>query len=101
MFFTLSNVPLRSISFGLEDRRLLWSRVRVYADRIVMTAWSLAGRHHRELPLSRIEDIAADDGRVYIDLETGERVVLILDDAQRWASFVRDQRNLREHSQSG
>ena len=36
-----SDVPLRTAAFGLEDRWLLWSRARLYADRMELTGWGL------------------------------------------------------------
>lgn len=94
MLLSLPDVPLLSASFALDDRWLLWSRVRIYPDRLTLTGWSLAGRHRRRIPLSRIDRIRHDEERLRLHLQSDEQVTLVMDEAARWAQFLRSHRSV-------
>jgi hypothetical protein len=91
----LPDVPLISASFGLEDRWLLWSRVRLYPDRLVLRAWSIRGRLRRQVCLREVEGTDHQDGWLLLDLEGDERMRLAVEEAPRWAEFVASQREIR------
>jgi hypothetical protein len=101
MLLTLPNVPLRSASFALEDRWLIWARVRMYPDRLVLTAWSLTGRDHRQIPLDQVEETDHEDRCLRIALTDGEQVSLIVDEAARWARFIQAHCELQDHHRFG
>jgi hypothetical protein len=98
---SLPDVPLRSGSFALEDRWLLWARVQLYPDRLELTGWSLAGWHQREIPLERVAVVDHEDDRLQLGLQSGETVSLLLEDPGRWAEFVRTQDRVRGEDGQG
>jgi hypothetical protein len=99
MLLVLPDVPLRSDAYGLEDRWLLWSRVQLYPDRLELRGWSLVGRHSRDIALGQIEEAVHEEGRLRLALEEGEEVVLRVEEAERWARFIRAQCSVREARQ--
>jgi hypothetical protein len=92
MLLALPDVPLCTTSFDVEDRWLLWARVQLYHDRLVLTGWSLSGRHVRQIPLSQIEETAYGKRRLRLDLEDEEEVTLLIAEAGRWARLIAAQR---------
>jgi len=97
MLLNLPDVPLRSGTFDLEDRCLLWSRLKVYPDRLELVGWSLAGRYERGISLDRIDEADHEERRLRLALENGEEVALIVDEAARWANFIAAQRDVHGH----
>lgn len=95
MLLSLPDVPLLSGSFALADRWLLWSRAQVYPDRVILAGWSFAGRHRRRIPMERIDHIDHDEGRLRLHLQSGERIALIIEEAARWARFIKVHREVR------
>lgn len=94
MLLSLPDVPLRSTSFGLGDRWLIWARMRMYPNRLVLVGWSLAGRHRRAIPLDHVAETDYADGRLLLDLRDGERMALRVEEPVRWARLIRAQGNL-------
>jgi len=64
----LTDVALRTASFALEDRCLLWSRACLYADRLVLMGWSLTGRYRRAIPLEQIAEAPVAEGPLVLTL---------------------------------
>lgn len=96
VLLALSDVPLRTASFALEDRYLLWSRMRLYADRVELVGWSLAGRYHRVIPLGRIDEAETDDEHLVLDLTDENSVRIGVDAPGQWASTIATYRDFRE-----
>jgi len=89
----MSDVPLLSAPFSLEDRWLLWSRLRLYPDRLELRGWTLTGRLRRHIRLERVER-TDHDGHLLLYLQRGERIRLGVAEARRWAEFVSSQREI-------
>ena len=94
MLLTLPDVPLLSAPFSLDDRWLLWSRIQMYPDRLILAGWSFSGRHRRTIALERIDRVDYGDGRMRLRLESGETVALIMPEAARWAQFIQLQQDV-------
>lgn len=95
MLPSLPDVPLLSTSFGLEDRWLLWSRLRLYPDRLELRGWAVLGRIRRRIPLQRVERTDHEDGRLLLGLKSGTQLRLAVEEAERWAEFVSTQRAIQ------
>lgn len=95
MTSSLTDVPLRAASFTLEDRWLLWSRVRLYADRVELVGWSLTGRYHRVIPLEHIEEAKHADGDLVLRRAEGPPLRLQLEAPKRWATAIATHRDVR------
>lgn len=100
MLLSLPDVPLSSTSFGLEDRWLVWSRLRLYPDRLELRGWSLDGRIQRRVWLQEVKRTDHEDGRLLLRLESGTRLRLAVDEAERWADFVASQREIHGDAQA-
>lgn len=94
MLLILPDVPLRTGSFALADRWLLWTRVRVYPDRVELVGWSFTGRDHRHIPLDRIAEIDHDGRHLQLQLQDGDGISLLVDEAASWARLIRAQRDV-------
>jgi hypothetical protein len=98
----LPDVALRTAPFALEDLWLLWSQARLYADRLVLTGWSLTGRYRRAVPLEQIDEPEVAEGRLMLILV--EEASLHIEEAplqiriespEDWASAITTYRDLR------
>lgn len=98
VLLTLPDIPLRTTSFSVEDRWLLWSRIDLYPDRLELLGWALDGRHHRRIPLEQIEETDYGNQRLLLDLTDDERVALRLEEPARWARFIQTHREVRDAS---
>jgi len=96
VLLAIPDVPLLSAPFALDDRWLLWSRIQMYPDRLILAGWSFGGRHRRKIALERIDRIDYGNGRLRLRLQNGERVRLIMSEAARWAQFIRLQKDVYE-----
>lgn len=99
VLLSLPDIPLLSTSFGLEDRWLLWSRLRLYPDRLEFRAWSVRGRIRRRIPLQRLERTEHEEGRLLLWLNSGTQLRLAVEEAERWAEFVSTQRAIHSDPQ--
>jgi len=68
----------------------------MYPDRLILAGWSFGGRHRRKIALERIERVDYGGGRMRLRLESGETVALIMQEAARWAQFIRLQQDVYE-----
>jgi hypothetical protein len=93
---SLSDVPVRTAPFTLEDRWLLWSRVRLYADQVELVGWSPTGRYHRDIPLERIEEAEAIGEALVLKLAEEDAIRIRIDAAEQWASAIATYRDVRE-----
>jgi hypothetical protein len=91
----MSDVPLLSAPFSLEDRWLLWSRLRLYPDRLELRGWTFTGRLRRHIRLERVKRTDHEDGHLLLYLQRGERIRLVVQEARRWAEFVSSQREIQ------
>lgn len=96
MLLARHDVSLRSASFSLEDQWLLWSRARLYADRMELMGWHLWGRYHRVIPLERIEEAETDGGVLVLDLTDEDVIRIGIDAPEQWASAIATYRDVRE-----
>lgn len=91
----MSDAPLLSAPFGLEDRWLLWSKLRLYPDRLELRGWTFTGRFRRHIRLERVTRTDHEDGHLLLYLQRGERIRLVVEEARRWAEFVSSQREIQ------
>lgn len=96
MSFELSDVPLRSSSFTLKNRRLLWARARLYVDRLELTGWSLSGRYHRCIPLSSVDEIERAETHLVLHLIDGSSHQLGIEALEEWATAITTTRDVYE-----
>ena len=94
-----SDVPLRTAAFGLEDRWLLWSRARLYADRMELTGWGLGGRYHRSISLGRIGAVELIEDGLILHLTDGSALRVEIDTPREWADALTTYRDV--HGDSG
>lgn len=99
MLLTLSNIPLRTASFALEDRWLLWSRARLYADRLVLSGWGVWERYRREILLTEIDRITREGQHLTLHLDDGTDFSLVFRETKRWSKALRVHRRLSEDSE--
>ena len=93
------DVPLRSASFTLEDRWLLWSRARLYTDRMELTGWGLGGRYHRSISLGRIGAVELIEDGLILHLTDGSALRIGIDTPREWADALTTYRDV--HGDSG
>jgi hypothetical protein len=93
---SLSDVPLRTAPFTLEDRWLLWSRARLYADQVELVGWSPTGRYHRVVPLESIEEAEATGGALVLELTEEDAIRIGIDAPEQWAAAIATYRDVRE-----
>jgi hypothetical protein len=91
---SLPDVPLGSTAFGLENRWLLWSRLRLYPDRLELRGWALLGRVRRRIRLGHVHRTDHEEGWLLLRLDGGEQVRLAVDEAEHWAELVSSQREV-------
>lgn len=91
----LPDVALRTAPFALEDRWLLWSQARLYADRLVLTGWSLTGRYRRAIPLEQIDEPEVAEGRLVLILVEEASLEIRVESPEDWASAITTYRDLR------
>lgn len=96
MLLASQDVVLRVSSFALEDRWLIWSKAKLYADRMELVGWSLTGRYHRVIPLERIEEVETTDDGLLLVLTDRSSLRMGVDAPEQWASAVATHRDVRE-----
>lgn len=96
MLLALPDVPLRTAPFSLPDRWLVWSRARLYADRLTLSGWGLGGRYWRRIPLDAIDEIEQRAPHLALHLETGRTVVFTPPEAARWETSIKIHSDLHE-----
>jgi hypothetical protein len=94
----LPDIPLRTASFALEDRWLLWARARLYVDRLVLSGWGLCNRYWRRVPLGTIEEVQREGRQLTLHLENGNTLSLLFSNAGRWSTAIRVHRTIHEQS---
>ena len=83
-----SDVPLRTAAFGPEARWPLWSRARLYADRMELTGWGLGGRYHRSISLGRIGAVEPIEDGLILHLTDGSALRIEIDTPREWADAL-------------
>lgn len=94
MLLALPDVPLRTASFSPEDRWLLWSRARLYADRLTLSGIGLWDRYWRTVPLDEIEQVKREDECLRLQLKTDEEIPILLAEPERWQTAIRAHREV-------
>jgi len=95
---TDGNVSLRTASFALKDRWLLWSRMRLYTDRLELTGWYFWGRYHRSIPLVHVEEVEVTRHHLVLHLADESSLQVAVDAPGQWASAIATHRDVRESS---
>lgn len=88
MLLTLPDVPLRTASFSLEDRYLLWSRARLYADRLTLHGIGLWQQFWRDIPLSEIERIDRDGQLLVVRVRDEQQISFLLNEPKQWKTAI-------------
>lgn len=96
MLLTLPDIPLRTASFALEDRCLVWSKAQLYSDRLVLSGWGFCERYWRRVPLDAITRIEREGRLVTLEMETEETLVIRLQKAEQWAVALEMHRDVYE-----
>lgn len=96
MLLAHHDASLRTATFTLEDRWLLWPRARLYADRVELTGWSLGERYRRSIPLASVEEAEATGRHLVLHLADGSSVQIEMDTPEQWASAIATYRDVRE-----
>lgn len=95
----MRDIPLRISPFSLNDRWLIWPRMRLYADRLKLTAWFLGGRYRRIVSLSDVSEARVADNRLVLHLEDGSCLRIEVDAPKQWASAIATHRDVQEGCQ--
>ena len=81
-------IVLLKTGFRYGDRAGLFSRARLYADRIELTNWSCHGPELRQIPLDMVDHVEweSEDGQTnaVICMDGGRRIPLRLQHVNRW-----------------
>lgn len=84
---------VRTSPFSFKEPTLLFPRVRLYEDHLVLDGWHWRGRYCRRLALGRILQVdITSTGRLLIWLTTGETIRLRLDEAEAWKQAIENYR---------
>ena len=96
MLLILSDIPLRTAPFSLADQWLIWTELRLYADRLELSGWGVRGRYWRCLPFEEIETVDHERDRLLLSL-TGSRVLPIhMNHPRRWHTAIEPHRSVYE-----
>jgi hypothetical protein len=82
------SAPLRTSWFTFSAPALLRPRLHLYADRLELQGWRWLGRYRRAIPLRRVLQVDATDGRLLVWLVDGTTLRLCVDDAPAWRDAV-------------
>ena len=87
------SVVLLTSRFQYPDRRLFFTRARLFFDRIELSGWNLGSKHTRAIPLDTVDKIdwKSDTPDAVVHLTEGESVALRLSQVERWKQSL-DQR---------
>ena len=80
------NVLLLSSRFQYPDRRLFFTRARLFFDRIELTGWHLGKKHERAIAIDDVSEIEWDtrSSAAILHLTDGEPVHLRLSHLDSW-----------------
>ena len=81
--------PLLASRFRFSGPRLLFARVRLFADRIELSGWHRHGRYRQEIALRQIlqADVSREGG-LLLWLSNGKTLRLQVPEAQRWKEMI-------------
>lgn len=81
--------PVRTSRFRFRDPLLLFTRLRLYPDRLELGGWHFLGRYRRAVALAHIlqADAAGDDG-LLLWLSDGEVLRLRVEGAPAWQAAI-------------
>ena len=86
--------PILSSSFRYDDAPLLFSKARLFEDRIVLTGWGFKGRHKRVIHLNEIKEVDWWFGRAEVNfalnLNSGPPVSMYLKGAGNWKYTIEE-----------
>ena len=79
------SVVLLTSRFQYPDRRLFFTRARLFFDRIELSGWNLGSKHTRAIPLDAVDKIDwnSDTPEAVVHLTEGESVALRLSQIER------------------
>jgi len=86
---TAVDTPVLESAFGLENQWLLWSRLRLYPDRLMLCYWkglSLRRQCVRLTRVDRVEQPTAD--RLRLRLDDDQTLRLHVDSAGEWREMI-------------
>ncbi|MFQ5572106.1 MAG: hypothetical protein ACE5G0_20710 [Rhodothermales bacterium] len=80
------NVVLLTSSFKKPDRRLFFTKARLFFDRIELSGWELGKRYVQDIRLDQVERIewSAEASGVIFYLTEGGQIRLTLPEMERW-----------------
>jgi len=85
---TLTDVPLRTASFSLADRWLVWTEARLYANRLVLTGWGLWERYWHPIPFETIAQVKHENDSIIVHQTDGRVLQLHMSSARRWHTAI-------------
>lgn len=88
VLLTLIDVPLRTASFSLADRWLVWTKARLYANRLVLTGWGFWTRYRRRIPFEIIERVDHENGHLVVHLQGNRTLRIQMSVARRWHAAI-------------
>lgn len=87
MIMHMNTMVLLSSSYKMPGRRLLFSRARLFIDRIELTGWYLGEKHFQTIRLEEVCSVEWQDENSYnaiLHLRGDESVALKLSQPARW-----------------
>lgn len=85
-------VMLAASSFRFPERHLLFSKARLFPDRIELSGWDSNGTHRQTIPLEQVREVKwgedPSNGRAEFHLHDGSRVALVLRDKDLWRQLL-------------
>jgi hypothetical protein len=80
------SVLLLTSRFQYLERRLFFTRARLFFDRIELSGWAVGKKHTRAIPLDAVDKIdwKTNTSDAVLHLTEGEPVALRLSQADRW-----------------
>ena len=79
-------IQLLSSRFQYADRRLFFSRARLFPDRLELSGWHVGRRHEMHIALTELDHVEwdADASAATLHLREGETLRLHLPELVRW-----------------
>lgn len=82
-------IVLKTSRFRFPDRTLLYSRARLFPDRLELFALAPTGWHRQRIALAGVEEVQrADSGLVVLRLDDGTAQGLVFDRAEDWQRAI-------------
>jgi hypothetical protein len=96
VLLALPDIPLRTAPFSLADRWLLWSKARLYTDRLELSGWGLRGRYWRRIPFEALTRVEHEENCLVLHVADDTPLRLRMSAPSRWHAAIVTHRSVYE-----